>query len=96
MVGFLAGFPTILGSVIGAFLYSNAIGTLFFAIASGALLYVIFELVAMVHAEERTKSMFAGMALGLVLMYRPAARNVGKGKANLSGTGRVVGLMTPL
>lgn len=68
-MGFLAGFPTILGSVIGAFLYSNAIGTLFFAIASGALLYVIFQLVAMVHAEERTKSMFAGMVLGLVLMY---------------------------
>ena len=69
IMGFLAGFPTILGSIIGAFFYSSEIATLFFTIASEALLYVIFELVAIVHAEERTKSMFAGLLLGMALMY---------------------------
>ncbi len=68
-MGFLAGFPTIVGSLTGALLYSNAIGTLFFAIASGALLYVIFELVAMVHAEERAKRLFTGIVIGFVFMY---------------------------
>lgn len=68
-MGFLAGFPTIVGSFTGAFLYSGAIGTLFFAIASGAMLYVIFELVATVHAEERAKRMFTGIVIGFVFMY---------------------------
>ncbi len=36
----------------------NAIGTLFYAVASGALLYVIFESVALVQAEQKL-SMFA-------------------------------------
>jgi ZIP family zinc transporter len=69
LLGFLAGSPTILGSMIGSLAYSAALGTLFFAAAAGALLYVIVELLRVTSASESTKTVFAGILLGIVLMF---------------------------
>lgn len=69
LLGFLAGSPTILGSMIGSLAYSAALGTLFFSAAAGALLYVIVELVRASSSSDRTKSMFTGIAFGILLMF---------------------------
>ncbi len=66
LLGFLAGFPTILGSMIGFLAYSNQIGSFFFSAAAGALLYVIIELLKMSYSSKNT---FVGVTVGIVMMY---------------------------
>ncbi len=68
-LGFLAGFPTILGSVIGSAAPSQSIGALFFATAAGALLYVILEMLRMIHSMKRDETVFVGIVVGVLLMY---------------------------
>ena len=65
-MGFLAGFPTIIGCVIGAVVYSNLLGTLFFSVASGALLFVVVELL---RRASPSKGTLSGLAMGILLMY---------------------------
>lgn len=66
IMGFIAGFPTLLGSVIGSLAYSAQIGSLFFAAAGGALLYVIIELLKISYSPKNT---FIGVVVGMILMY---------------------------
>jgi ZIP family zinc transporter len=66
IMGFIAGFPTLLGSIIGSLAYSEQIGPLFFAAASGALLYVIIELLKISYSPKNT---FIGITVGIILMY---------------------------
>jgi ZIP family zinc transporter len=66
LMGFLAGFPTVVGSVIGSIFYSDLAGALFFSIAAGALLYVVVELL---RRAQSPKSTFAGLLIGILLMY---------------------------
>lgn len=65
-MGFLAGFPTVIGSVIGSLFYSDLAGALFFSTASGALLYVVVELLRRAHPSKGT---LAGLLVGILLMY---------------------------
>ena len=69
LLGFIAGSPTILGSMIGSLAYSPALGTLFFAAAAGALLYVIIELIKVTSAPESSKTAFLGILVGILLMF---------------------------
>ena len=69
ILGFVAGSPTILGSVIGSQAYSPALGTLFFAVAAGALLYVIIELIRVTSSPEWSKTTFIGILVGVLLMF---------------------------
>lgn len=66
LMGFLAGFPTIIGSIIGSLFYSDLAGALFFSIAAGALLYVIVELLRRAQSPKNT---LAGLLIGILLMY---------------------------
>jgi len=66
IMGFMAGFPTVLGSILGATLYSELAGIFFFSMAAGALLYVTIELT---RRAQIPKSTFTGVALGILLMY---------------------------
>jgi len=66
MLGFVAGFPTVLGSVVGSLAYSDVLGVVFFAAAGGALLFVSVELLKL---SSSPRSTFAGIALGILLMY---------------------------
>lgn len=66
LLGFLAGFPTIVGSVVGSMAYSDLAGALFFSAAAGALLYVIVELAKRPYTP---KSTLTGIAVGILLMY---------------------------
>jgi ZIP family zinc transporter len=65
-MGFLAGFPTVLGSILGATLYSELASAFFFSMAAGALLYVIIELT---RRAQSSKSTLVGIMLGILLMY---------------------------
>jgi len=66
LMGFLAGFPTVIGSVIGSLFYSDLAGALFFSTASGALLYVVVELL---RRAQPSKGTLAGLLVGILLMY---------------------------
>ena len=66
LMGFLAGFPTVIGSIVGSIFYSELVGALFFSTAAGALLYVVVELLRRAHMP---KSTFAGLLIGILLMY---------------------------
>ena len=66
ILGFVAGFPTVLGSLVGFVAYSPEIGSLFFSAAAGALLYVIIELLKMSYSPKNT---FVGVTIGILLMY---------------------------
>lgn len=66
VMGFLAGFPTIIGSAIGSIAYSDLWGTLFFSVAGGALLFVVVELL---RRAQPSKGTFSGLAFGILLMY---------------------------
>lgn len=68
LLGFFAGFPTIVGSMIGSVAYSDALSALFFATAAGALLYVIVEMLRLLQAFDRSR-VYAGIVLGILLMY---------------------------
>ena len=69
ILGFFAGAPTILGSMIGFLTYSDALGTVFFAAAAGALLYVVVELVRIFYSPERIAVAFLGIVGGILLMF---------------------------
>lgn len=66
LMGFMAGFPTILGSVVGSLAYSALLGALFFSVAAGALLYVTVELIRVSYSPRRT---FLGIVAGILVMY---------------------------
>ena len=66
LMGFLAGFPTIIGSVVGSLFYSDFAGVLFFSIAGGALLYVVVELL---RRSQSSKGTFGGLLAGILLMF---------------------------
>ena len=66
LMGFLAGFPTVLGSVVGTLTYSPLLGVLLFAAAGGAILYVIVELGRISYGPRST---FLGVWAGILLMY---------------------------
>jgi ZIP family zinc transporter len=69
LMGFLAGFPTILGSVVGSLVYSQLVGALFFSAAAGAILYVIIELLRITHAGPTGSRAAIALLVGILLMY---------------------------
>nr|MBA2598905.1 metal transporter [Chloroflexia bacterium] len=75
----LAGAPAILGTWIGAFVYSPFWTTIFLAIGIGAILQVIVEVSRLIRrAQERagepalTWATFGGAAAGIAVMYLTA------------------------
>ncbi len=69
LMGFVAGAPAVLGSVLGAAFYSTEIAVLFFALAAGAILYVVVELTPIVYTKEHRHLVLVGITLGIVAMY---------------------------
>jgi zinc transporter ZupT len=75
----LAGGPAILGTWIGAFVYSPFWATIFLAIGIGAIVQVIIEVGRLItRSQERAGepaldwTTFAGAAAGIALMYLTA------------------------
>ena len=75
----LAGGPAILGTWIGAFVYSPFWTTIFLAIGIGAILQVIVEVGRLIWRSQRnagepalTWATFGGLAAGIAVMYLTA------------------------
>ncbi len=73
-LGLLAGGPTILGTLLGAFAYSAPLAVLFLAIGAGAIFQVVIEITRYQWREGGAAglvsgSSLAGFAAGLALMY---------------------------
>ena len=76
IMGLIAGFPTIIGTWIGGFIYSPVAAIIFLSIGAGAIFQVVFLIYqGMVRAEaEKGKimsdaSIVAGFAAGMLIMY---------------------------
>lgn len=69
LMGLIAGGPTILGALIGAVFYSDALAALFFALAAGAILYVVIELVPIAYTREHRHLILIGVTIGIIAMY---------------------------
>lgn len=73
-LGALAGIPTIAGTLIGGFTYSALWALIFFAVAAGAILQVVYVIAASPAIRSPGGSIalpenFLGLLLGLALMY---------------------------
>jgi ZIP family zinc transporter len=73
LLGALAGVPTVIGAWVGGFTYSPLWTTLFFAIGSGAIATVVYELWRL-FGRRATGGLtaplnVAGFLLGMVIMY---------------------------
>jgi ZIP family zinc transporter len=73
MFGLIAGGPTILGTWIGGFVYSNYWSLIFLSIGAGAIFQVIYEITKMM--AKKNKSTFGdlpgglGIIAGMLIMY---------------------------
>lgn len=71
-MGMIAGTPTILGTWIGGFSYSNTLAVVFFAVGAAAALAVVIEIVNYMRKPRQTLLTFtngSGIILGLLIMY---------------------------
>ena len=73
LLGLVAGIPTIFGTWIGGFTYSDVWATLFFAIGAGAIFQVVYEIIKLMNRESEAGigdlANFTGFVLGLLIMY---------------------------
>ncbi len=72
LMGFIAGAPTIGGTLLSFTFYSDAINALFFAIAAGAILYVVAEIIMEIAAKpgaSNSPSVYGGLLTGIFIMY---------------------------
>jgi ZIP family zinc transporter len=72
LMGFLAGAPTCLGTMISALAVSSYLSIIFYALAAGSLLYVIFSLVTTFYTATRRMQTATGVFTGVSLMYLTA------------------------
>jgi zinc transporter ZupT len=73
-LGLIAGGPTVAGTLLGAFAYSNIWAVLFLGIGAGAILQVVIEITRHLARQQGAASLangynLAGFALGLAVMY---------------------------
>ncbi|GMV51115.1 zinc transporter ZupT [Nitrospirales bacterium NOB] len=72
VLGFLGGAPTCLGTVLSGLSLSPAFSLVWFALAAGSLLYVVFVLVAMTYTPSRKIAMAGGVWAGITFMFLTA------------------------
>lgn len=69
-MGAIAGVPTILGTMIGLFLFSNGLAIIFFGVAAGAILYVVSEIILEMGARFSNNLLdYGGIIAGFAVMY---------------------------
>ena len=69
LMGLVAGAPTCLGAVISGLAVSPYLSIVFYALAAGSLLYVIFSLVTIFYTATRRMQTASGVFAGMSLMY---------------------------
>lgn len=69
LMGLLAGLPTSIGAVVSGVAISPYFTIMFYALAAGSLLYVIFSLVTIFYTATRRMQTATGVFAGVSLMY---------------------------
>ncbi|MBO0792947.1 MAG: ZIP family metal transporter [Ktedonobacteraceae bacterium] len=69
LLGLVGGGPTFLGTAVGIVFNSEAIFILFLALAAGAIIYVVAELLAVAKRFKAPEVMMWGLLLGFLLGY---------------------------
>ncbi len=72
LMGLLAGLPTCVGTLISGFTVSPYFSIIFYAVAAGSLLYVIFSLITIFYTPSRRIQCAFGIFMGISLMYLTA------------------------
>ena len=69
-LGFIGGFPTLLGTIVGAaWPPSNLVLTFFLAIAAGALIYIISGMFYVARRQTSNQLFMLGLFLGFLVAY---------------------------
>ena len=72
-MGFIAGFPAVVGTWIGGFTYSQVLAILFFALGAGAIFQVVYKLIRLILRETEGEFVnvtnFIGLIVGFLIMY---------------------------
>jgi ZIP family zinc transporter len=69
LVGLIGGGPTFLGTVVGIVYYSPQVFIFFLALAAGAILYVVAELLGVAKRFKSQDSVMWGLLIGFLLGY---------------------------
>jgi ZIP family zinc transporter len=69
LLGLLGGAPTCFGTVLSSLSLSPYITIIWYSLAAGSLLYVVFALVAMTYTSTRKVHMAYGVLGGICLMF---------------------------
>lgn len=68
LLGLTGGAPTCIGTVLSGLIVSPYLSLVWYALAAGSLLYVVFALVAMTYTSSRKVHMAYGVWTGIALM----------------------------
>ncbi len=69
LLGFIGGGPTFLGTVVGIIFHSPQVFILFLALAAGAILYVVAELLGQAKRFRAPEMVMWGVLIGFLLGY---------------------------
>ena len=73
LMGFIGGFPAVIGSWIGAFSPSPTLAVLFLAIGAGAIFAVVYEIARLIQKDTTREPMpltiFSGVTAGMLLLW---------------------------
>ena len=72
LLGVTGGAPTCIGTLLSGFSVSPYLSLVWYALAAGSLLYVVFALVAMTYTSSRKIHMAYGVWMGIALMAMTA------------------------
>jgi len=69
LLGFIAGGPTLIGTLLGRSFVNDTVSVAFLALAAGSILYVVVQLLRVAQNLGHRTLMFWGLLLGLVLGF---------------------------
>ena len=69
LLGLIGGGPTFLGTFVGTFFHSVQVFILFLALAAGAIIYVVAELLGVAKRFRSPKIVMWGLLIGFLLGY---------------------------
>ena len=72
LLGLTGGAPTCIGTVLSGLIVSPYLSLIWYALAAGSLIYVVFALVAMTYTSSRKVHMAYGVWTGIALMAMTA------------------------
>lgn len=73
LLGFVGGFPAVVGSWIGGFAPNPTLAVLFLAVGTGAVFEVVYEILKLIHKDTAKQPMpvtvFSGVVTGMLLLW---------------------------